>query len=223
MPLIDGSRPFRRYVYTLTDEDVLHCLAVARRRNAAHSGRKGAIRADDQNALERHRLAVEAEFAVATILGVPLNEYASPTGNRDGVDLVLPGNVTVDVRFRAKRGMDLAAKTLNGSDMKADLFILCWPGLNFTNTASTKGETMTERAVVEYPSRLNEPPHTYEPVSWTTRLLFLQRSKQTTYGRGPVRELEHVRMAAMQDLFDLIDANRRADAIVAERIQGVAR
>ena len=76
--------------------------------------------------IELHVLGLSAELAFASITGLEPNFEVTLHGD-GGYDFVTKDGLTIEVKYRTKRGTDFAivAPTLDG--MKADIGVLMWP------------------------------------------------------------------------------------------------
>lgn len=203
MPLIDGARPFKPWKITLDAEDCRLAEHIASGRNGTQV--KAGLRSKrfgDLPDITTHLLGAKAELAVARLLGLRPNETLIIGGNKAGVDLLTPLGATIDVRLRLERGRALASKDARGSDMKADIFVLVWPGLDL-------------ETAVETPSLLNDPPETFEAVGWITRGLWSGWAV-TAELRAARLEVDAGRLLWMDDLVARIDSERRAVAQLSE-------
>lgn len=115
----------------LTPEDISRIKQLAHQRNdpkeanGVHSNKFYEGRSEWQT----HFDGIRAEYALAKHFGVQLPDHFSWTGD-DGYDLVLPGQGTVNCRYRGASWHEFA---LNGSclsEFRCDIGILVVPGRN---------------------------------------------------------------------------------------------
>jgi hypothetical protein len=172
------QRPATRWVYTLSRPEIAHVEALARARQGIKESHGVPSRRFDphHDDLALHRGAVAAEYAVSRLLGLVMDERVSPAGNQRGWDLVTPGGTTIDVRYRQRRGWDLALTSADRGAFRAWIAILVWPG------------------------HAGDPPHTYELVGWLTRLQFVAWAKPADYGYGPRLVVPAARLAPLDTL-----------------------
>lgn len=203
MPLIDGSRRFTPYKVTLGADDCRLAEHIASGRNGTQV--KAGLRSKkfgDLPDIATHLMGAKAELAVARLLGLRVNERLIIGGNKGGVDLVTPLGATLDVRFRSERGRSLVSKDARGSDMRADIFVLVWPGLDLETAIGTPSET-------------SDPPDTYEAVGWLTRGLWSGWAVSATL-RDTRLEVDAARLLWFEDLLTRVDQERRAVAQLSQ-------
>ena len=165
-----------------------HMLELAQARQQIKERHGVATRRIDPNQrdVDLHVAGVCAEYAVAKLLGLVMDESVSRAGNKRGWELALPGGMTIDVKYRAKRGWDYALKGSDPAEFKADIGVLVWPGL------------------------VREPATTFEVIGWISRTVFGLRSEEGDFKFGPRLFVRAARMTDMQHLEDHIRCLQRS-------------
>lgn len=175
---MDATTPGRRTItYALTPED----LALVERLAHLRNDRKEALRVKSKkfdrskSEYEAHYEGLLGELGAARVLELPIDTAELLSGDK-GVDLTLPAGLSVEIRFRTKRGWDFA---LNGPDisfMKSDIGILVWPGTT---------------------------PNSVELMGWTSRVHMVMHAVTDNFGKGDRLVLKHDRTLPMHSLLNL--------------------
>lgn len=163
--------------YVLTPED----LALVERLAHLRNDRKEALRVKSKkfdrskSEYQAHYEGIFGELGAARALGLPIDMNELLAGDK-GVDFTLPSGLSMEIRFRTKRGWDFA---LNGSDisfMKSDVGVLVWPG---------------------------HAANSVELMGWTTRVHLVLHGEINDFGKGERLVLKHDRVVPMHSLIGL--------------------
>lgn len=164
-------------LHVLTTED----LALVERLAHLRNDRKEALRIKSKkfdrskSEYQAHYEGIFGELGAARALGLPIDTNELLSGDK-GVDFTLPSGLSMEIRFRTKRGWDFA---LNGADisyMKSDVGVLVWPG---------------------------QEPNSVELMGWTSRVHLLMNGVMDDFGKGPRLLIRHDRLVPMHSLMGL--------------------
>lgn len=164
-------------LHALTAED----LALVERLAHLRNDRKEALRIKSKkfdrskSEYQAHYEGIFGELGAARALGLPIDESELLSGDK-GVDFTLPSGLSMEIRFRTKRGWEFA---LNGPDisyMKSDIGVLVWPG-------------HSENSV--------------ELMGWTSRVHMVMTARVDNFGKGDRLVLSHDRLVPMHSLLKM--------------------
>lgn len=165
------SAPTRTLVYHLTDEDLSLADRLAHLRNDRKEAMGVRSKKFDRSKSEweAHYQGILGELGAARALGLEIDREEILSGDQ-GVDLTLPSGLSVEIRYRTRRGWDFA---LNGSDvsfLKSDIGILVWPGMS---------------------------PNSVELMGWTSRVHMVSNAKTMNFGYGDRLVMPHAKLLPM--------------------------
>jgi hypothetical protein len=164
-------------LHVLTSED----LALVERLAHLRNDRKEALRVKSKkfdlskSEYEAHYEGILGELGAARVLGLPIDTTELLSGDK-GVDLTLPCGLSVEIRYRTKRGWDFALNGVDISFMKSDIGILVWPG---------------------------HQPNSVELMGWTSRVHMIMHARMDNFGKGDRLVLAHDRLVPMHTLMEM--------------------
>lgn len=165
-------------IYELTPDDLELASQIAHLRN----DRKEKLRIKSKkfdpakSEWDAHYNGIIGELGAARALGLPIDKRELLAGD-NGIDLEFSG-LSIEIRYRTKRGWDFALNGNNISYLKSDIGILVWPG---------------------------EDHETIELVGWTTRIHLLAAGELMNFGYGDRLVLKHQNMMKMPKLLKIFD------------------
>lgn len=165
---------------TFTESEQIHLWRLARKRHEPkrRRGIKGPW--SRQPSVNTHYEGLRAEYAVAKLFNIPLDESISLSGD-DGTDLTLPDGRTVQVKYRGRRGWDYALPSANPEDFTTDIGILVWPCEDPDDTEDV------------------------DVVGWVTRDLFCGLASEVNYFGKPGGERLALGSALMSSIESLLE------------------
>lgn len=171
-----ASVPVQGVLVTLSESDVrrITFLAWQRNRKKSRVGVRTRRFAKGHDDLSIHILGMMAELAVARFLGIPYDPEFRLRGEGNAPDLIDPVLGSIQVKYRDRRGWDLALTGNDPRELSADLAILVWPAPEEAQPADG-GEA-------------------FEIVGYVTPERFEQRATTRNYGYGErlVLDPEHL-------------------------------
>jgi len=160
-------------IHHLTDEDFEIAKKIAHLRNdrKERMGIKSKKFDPSKSEWDAHYAGILGELGAARALGLPIDTSERLDGD-GGIDLSVAG-LSIEIRYRTKRGWDFALNGSNVSFLKSDIGILVWPG---------------------------KAPDSIELVGWTTRIHILSQGEVMNFGYGDRLVLRHQNVMPMAKL-----------------------
>jgi len=165
-------------IYTFTPEDLEIAAKLAHLRNDRKERLKIKSKKFDpaKSEYDAHYHGILGELGAARALGLAIDTRELLSGD-NGIDLEAAG-LSIEIRYRTRRGWDFALNGGNISFLKSDVGILVWPG---------------------------EEPETIELVGWTSRIHLLGVGEIMNFGYGDRLVLEQHKMLPMSKLMKIIN------------------
>lgn len=166
-------------VYTLDEEELALVDRLAHLRNdrKERMGIRSKKFDSSKSEFEAHYQGILGELGACRALGLDSIDLTERLSGDGGVDLTLPTGLSLEIRYRTKRGWDFA---LNGASLdffKSDIGVLVWPGVE---------------------------PNSVELVGWTTRVHLAQMAKVKNFGYGDRLVLRYPSMLSIKKLLPLV-------------------
>lgn len=169
------------YHHTLDDLSLIQSIAHARNDRKEEKGVRSKKFDSNRSEYETHYIGVFGELGILKGCGLKIDETSWLAGDQ-GIDCVLPCGLTLQVRYRAKRGWDYALNSDNLGDFVTDLGILGWPG---------------------------EEPNSVELVGWTTKAHFALLAHRDNFKHGDRLVLAYQKLLPIEKFLPLVKLNSK--------------
>ena len=163
------------YQHTADDLALIEKISHARNDRKEKKGVRSKKFDQTRSEYETHYIGVFGELGILKGCGLEIDEEAWLGGDQ-GIDCVLPCGLTLQVRYRAKRGWDYALNSDNLREFKTDIGILGWPG---------------------------EEKDSVEIVGWTTKAHFALLAHRDNFKHGDRLVLHHKKLISIEKFLPL--------------------
>lgn len=165
-------------VYVLDEEELALVDRLAHLRNDRKErlGIRSKKFDRSKSEFEAHYQGILGELGACRALGLDSIDLTERLSGDGGVDLVLPSGLSLEIRYRTKRGWDFALNGNTLSYFKSDIGVLVWPG---------------------------PVPNSVELMGWTTRVHFANKAKTQNFGYGDRLVLAHSSLMPVKSLLKI--------------------